>query len=102
MPDCDVSITGKVQTAAAFATHQPESPGESRIGASGCLDFLHAYHRAMKTEEAADVLRNLIQTLEDGKEGFRLAADAIDNRHFLRSIPSEARTARAGYDGTSQ
>jgi hypothetical protein len=33
----------------------------------------------MKTREAADVLRNLIQTLEDGKEGFRLAADAIDN-----------------------
>ncbi len=33
----------------------------------------------MKTREAADVLRNLIQTLEDGKEGFRVAADAIDN-----------------------
>jgi hypothetical protein len=32
----------------------------------------------MKTREAADVLRNLIR-LEDGKEGFRLAADAIDN-----------------------
>ena len=80
MPDCDVSITGKVQTAAAFASHQPESPpASSRIGASGCLGLLHAYHRAMNTEEAADVLRNLIQTLGDGKEGFRLAADAIDN-----------------------
>jgi len=33
----------------------------------------------MKNSEAINVVRNLIQTLEDGKEGFRLAADAIDN-----------------------
>ena len=33
----------------------------------------------MKNSEVISVVRDLIQTLEDGKEGFRLAADAIDN-----------------------
>jgi uncharacterized protein (TIGR02284 family) len=35
--------------------------------------------KPMKNSEVISVVRDLIQILEDGREGFRLAADAIDN-----------------------
>jgi uncharacterized protein (TIGR02284 family) len=35
--------------------------------------------KPMQNSEVTSVVRDLIQTLEDGREGFRLAADAIDN-----------------------
>lgn len=35
--------------------------------------------RRMETQEITSVLKELIQTLEDGKEGFQQAAEATDN-----------------------
>jgi uncharacterized protein (TIGR02284 family) len=40
---------------------------------------MRPYHEVMKNSEGVSVVRDLIQTLEDGREGFRLAADATDN-----------------------